>query len=418
MEKEYILLNKIEQQLVEEMEQIVTIDCHEHLLEEDQRVNADTDVFTLFTHYTRHELINCGMSEAEYRMLHNKDIPLDVRWRKFEPYWNNIRYSSYARAALIAARKFYGVDDINSSTYIQLSENIKNANKPGLYKRVLKDACNIGVSLLQINYPFKDVDKNFFAPVVHMTFFDDTCSWEGMSRPSFNPKALVNTLDDYIYAAEEFVSEMKSKGAVGLKMPVRETSEPSRQEALRIFEKLRDGTIDRLPKVNPLYDYVIDQIIRMAEEYDLVLAVHTGYWGDFRTLNPLYIIPLVIRHPKARFDIFHLGYPWVRETLMLGKGFPNVWLNLCWTHIISQKFATEALNEAVELVPANKILAFGADYGLPVEKVYGHLIMAREDIARALSPKIESGQITFSQAKDIMKKWLHDNPKELYKLDL
>jgi predicted TIM-barrel fold metal-dependent hydrolase len=111
-----------------------------------------------------------------------------------------------------------------------------------------------------------------------------------------------------------------------------------------------------------------------------------------------------------------LGYPWVRETLMLGKGFPNVWLNLCWTHIIAQKFAEDAMSEAIELVPSNKILAFGADYGLPVEKVYGHLIMARENIARAFSPKIESGQMSIKQAVTVIRKWLRDNPKELYRL--
>ncbi|MGI6571640.1 MAG: hypothetical protein ACOX27_11560 [Caldicoprobacterales bacterium] len=74
------------------------------------------------------------------------------------------------------------------------------------------------------------------------------------------------------------------------------------------------------------------------------------------------------------------------------------------------------MSEAIELVPSNKILAFGADYGLPVEKVYGHLIMARENIARAFSPKIESGQMSIKQAVTVIRKWLRDNPKELYRL--
>jgi len=418
MEKEYSFLSSVEKQLVEEMEQIVTIDCHEHLISEEHRLKANVDFFTLFSHYTRHDLINEGMSISEYSMLHNKNIPLETRWSIFEPHWNNIRWASYARSALLTARKFYGADDINSSTYKEISDNIKKSNTPGLYKRILKDTCNIGISLLQNDYPYPEVDKNFFAPVTHMTFFQDTNSWERLSRPTFNPKAKVNTLDDYLDAAEEFIIDAKFKGAVGLKMPVRETGEPSRQEAVRAFEKLKDGSITELPPVNPIYDYIMDHIASLAAEYDMVIAVHTGYWSDFRRLNPLHIIPLLMRHPKTKFDIFHLGYPWVRETLMLGKGFPNVWLNLCWTHIISQKFATDALSEALELVPVNKILAFGADYDGPVEKVYGHMIMAREDIVRALSPKIESKQMSMSQAVEIIRKWLHDNPKELYKLEL
>ena len=66
----------------------------------------------------------------------------------------------------------------------------------------------------------------------------------------------------------------------------------------------------------------------------------------------------------------------------------------------------------------NKILAFGGDYATPVEKTYGHLVMAREDIAEVLSRRIESGQLTEDQALDLARKWLWDNPKELYRLDL
>lgn len=130
------------------------------------------------------------------------------------------------------------------------------------------------------------------------------------------------------------------------------------------------------------------------------------------------MIPILQRHPKVRFDIYHLGYPWVRETLMLGKGFPNVWLNFCWTHIISQKFAMSGLDEAIDLIPTNKILAFGGDYSMPVEKVYGHLVMAREDIARVLANRIKDGQFTETQALDMAKKWFWDNPIELYNLNI
>jgi predicted TIM-barrel fold metal-dependent hydrolase len=150
----------------------------------------------------------------------------------------------------------------------------------------------------------------------------------------------------------------------------------------------------------------------------MVIAVHTGYWGDFRQLDPLHMIPLLQRHQNAKFDIYHLGYPWVREALMLGKGFPNVWLNFCWTHIISQRFAIAGLDEAIDLVPMNKILVFGGDYSTGVEKVYGHLVMAREDIAEVLARRIRKGHISESQAMELIRKWFWDNPKDLYSLDL
>jgi len=103
---------------------------------------------------------------------------------------------------------------------------------------------------------------------------------------------------------------------------------------------------------------------------------------------------------------------------MLGKGFANVWLNFCWTHIISQRFAIEVLDEEIDVVPMNKVIGFGGDYALPVEKVYGHLVMAREDIAHVLARRIESGQMTEDQALALARKWLFDNPRDLYRLAL
>ena len=197
-----------------------------------------------------------------------------------------------------------------------------------------------------------------------------------------------------------------------------------RKEAESLFKKLKSGVIKTLDAINwpnsayfnPLKEYIVDETIKFAGKQDLVVAVHTGYWGDFREKDPLHMIPFLGRHPDVRFDIYHVGYPWVRETLMLGKGFSNVWLNFCWTHIISQRFAMAALDEAIDLVPTNKILAFGGDYKTPIEKVYGHLTMAREDIVKVLARRIEEGQMSEGQAIDLAHKWLWDNPKELYRL--
>jgi hypothetical protein len=76
------------------------------------------------------------------------------------------------------------------------------------------------------------------------------------------------------------------------------------------------------------------------------------------------------------------------------------------------------VDEALDLIPINKMIAFGGDYRLPVEKAYGHLVMAREDIARVLAARIVEKQMTESQALDIARKWFWENPKELYRLDL
>jgi len=403
---------KLEKSLLEELAKFEIIDCHEHLGPEKNRVASQVDVFTLFAHYTRGDLIVAGMSDGEYQSLFNRNIPLERRWQIFAPHWAQIRWASYARAALIAAQKFYGADDISEKTCEAISEAMQKANTPGIYQRVLKDACGIRTCLTQCGST--ELDSPLLTPVMPLIYEVET--WQSLSRPSFDRGHAIRSLDDHLDAVRRYVARVKSEGAVGLKMVSNPYKEPKRDEALGAFESLRNGAVARLPVPNPLRDYIVDQTIAIAAENDLVVCVHTGYWGDFRTLDPLHMIPILQRHPRARFDIYHVGYPWVREALMLGKGFPNVWLNFCWTHIISQRFAMDALDEAIDLVPMNKLLAFGGDYGLPVEKVYGHLAMARDDVARVLAKRIERRQMTETQALALARKWFWDNPKELYRL--
>lgn len=410
---------KIKNNLLEALGNFEIIDCHEHLPPEKNRLESRVDIFTLFSHYTHYDLLNAGMNEADYQSLYDRSISLGCRWKKFEPYWKQIRRGSYARAVLLAVQRFYGFNDINDKTYQPLSEAIQEANKPGIYERVLRDACKIRTALTQCGST--DLGTPLLTPVMPMVYEMETS--DALLHPVFAPGTTIQTLDEYLKAVGEYVLRVKSEGAVGLKMVSGPYGEPSRSEAVSFFEKIKSGKekipicqFPDFPRPNPLRDYIIDWTIRFASEQDLVITVHTGYWGDFRQLDPLHMIPILKRHPKARFDLYHIGYPWVRETLMLGKGFPNVWLNFCWTYIISQHFAMEALDEAIDLIPMNKILGFGGDYSIPVEKVYGHLFMAREVIAEILANRIQNKQFSESEAITLARKWLWDNPKELYRL--
>lgn len=409
-------LSPLESRLFAELEQIEVIDAHEHLPPENDRVGRPVDVLTLFSHYTQGDLRVAGMSETALAEMQKPALPLDYRWGIFAPYWKQIRHGCYARAALIAVRKFYGEDDINDSTYLRISERMAAANKPGIYQRVLGDACNIRTALTQCERT--DLGTPLLTPVMPLVrHLWELETWEGVQRQHGSSEA-ITTLDGFLAASRAYIVRVKSEGAVGLKMLSNPYESPSRASAQESFDDLRLGRVDHLPMRNPLRDFLVDEMIRFAGEQDMVVCVHTGYWGDFRMLAPLHMIPILERHPRVRFDMYHLGYPWVRESIMLGKGFANVWLNFCWTHVISQRFAMDALDEVIEMVPMNKVIGFGGDYNLPVEKAYGHISMAREDIARVLAARIERGLLTEDQALGLARKWLWENPKELYRLPL
>ena len=403
--------------LLNQLEKIEVIDCHEHLGPESERTDTEVDVFSLFSHYTVGDLYAAGMSLTQQQSLLNRNLPLDYRWGLFEPFWENIRYTSYSEAALITARKFYGADDINKNTYQAITEAVKKFNTPGIYNRILKEACNIRTCLtLPLGYTGNELGTPL---LTLLKWMPGTNTRSNFLNPEFAPDAVIRTLDDFIDAYKAWLVKCKADGAVALKLFSSPFGEPNRQEAICQFNKLVSGEINDLPERNVIADYVIDEIIKFIGQQDMVMAVHTGYWGDFRQLSPLHMIPVLMRHPNVRFDLFHLGYPFVREAIMMGKGFPNVWLNLCWTHIISKKFAFEAMDELIDTVPVNKIMAFGGDYGsYAVEKVYGHLVMAKDNFAAVMANRIAAKHLTEEQAMSIAQKWFFDNPKALYKLDV
>jgi hypothetical protein len=89
---------------------------------------------------------------------------------------------------------------------------------------------------------------------------------------------------------------------------------------------------------------------------------------------------------------------------------------MCWGHIISPEAARRALIEWLDAVPANKISAFGGDYGF-VDGVYGHQLLARQNVAAALAQKVTDGSISLGRAKEVAGWVFIDNPKRLFGLE-
>ena len=124
-------------------------------------------------------------------------------------------------------------------------------------------------------------------------------------------------------------------------------------------------------------------------------------------------MPLFQAYPSARFDLSHSGYPYLREAAILAKTFASVYLNMSWIHIISPIGARAGLKEWLRMVPNNKIIAFGDDLKY-VETVFGHVKMARENVAFVLAEMIEEGFVSESLALDVAQAVFYDNPARLY----
>jgi len=164
---------------------------------------------------------------------------------------------------------------------------------------------------------------------------------------------------------------------------------------------------------------VIRHLIGLATDHGLPIQVHTGLQeGNANYLEhskPTLLTNLFTEFPRARFDIFHAGYPFTGEVAVLAKTFPNVYADLCWVHAISPSVAARTLHEWLEIIPANKIFAVGGDSNY-VEGAYGHCKIARRITSNVLAAKVERGDISEDEALWLAQGILRRNAAEVFAL--
>ena len=197
----------------------------------------------------------------------------------------------------------------------------------------------------------------------------------------------------------------------------------SKEKAEDVFKKIfkRDRSLAKLSfeSVKPLQDYMMHRVLELADKHDLPVQIHTGLQAGNGNLitnsKPTHLNNLFHQYPDVKFCIFHGSYPYGGELSVLAKNFPNVFIDMTWAQIISPYYSERYLHEWLETVPANKLMAFGGDYGT-VEGVYAHSVMARRVVAKVLIEKVANGYITETEAINIANMILRENAMEIFKL--
>jgi predicted TIM-barrel fold metal-dependent hydrolase len=227
----------------------------------------------------------------------------------------------------------------------------------------------------------------------------------------------VHSLESFEEVMEAAWDRWLRSGVVGMKVNDLPLPPGDRSTALAAWRRLQRGEDCDL---TPLHAYLHDYLYRLCARRQVTVAIHTGFfWGDYRVYDVKHTIPIVMRHPDTRFDLYHAGMPNIRDSGFVAKSFPNVYLDLTWAHMISEETVRAGLQEWLDLVPANKILAFGGDHShTTAEKVVGHLALARENIATVLAERMERGRLTMDDALFLARCWFWDNPLECYRLEL
>src|SRR5690606_29232404 len=101
------------------------------------------------------------------------------------------------------------------------------------------------------------------------------------------------------------------------------------------------------------------------------------------------------------------------EMIALAKHYRNVFIDMCWAWIINPKACTTFVGEFLVTAPANKLLTFGGDY-VAIEATYGHAVIARRGLTRALVGLIEEQLLDERTALELVPLLMHGNANNLF----
>ena len=403
-------IDNIKHELLEKMEHMPVVDCHEHFCPEKKHLDMTFTFYGLLKPYIENDLKNSGMNSKWYNQNPQTQNEIDECFDDFEKYWRFVKNGSYARPLRIWLEEFYGFDDITRDNYMEITKMVNERNKPGLYDDILFRRCNIEYMLNQhLAYSF---EEKYMKGAIQITLEHGMVPF--VEKYIENTQGEIN-VDTYLEYVESEVTKAKNEGAVLLKFDVSSfINKVTREDAFEEFELIKKGKkMGRTTFVEP---YLCEKALSWCEKYDMVAAVHTGVWGDTREKAPGHMHNVIYKYSNVKFDIYHAGMPYINECGFLGKNAPNTYLNLCWSYIVSPEMTKRAINEWLDYVPANKIFAFGGDYFSNPENIWGHLMMAKDTLSDVFAYRINKGFIDIDGADEILRMWFYENPKRVYNL--
>ncbi len=422
----------LEARLLGELEKIECIDTHEHILPEKERVSQPADFFLLAGHYAMNDVISSGLPEASRRVVEDRKAGDRARWEAFAPFWKHARFTGYGQALRIAIREVYGFEEISGATLPRINAAIAAMNRPGLYRKILKEKARIRFAVLDDgrNATAGEVDREFFVPARKFDGFVAPAGAAAIGRLEKATGVSITSLGGLKKAlAANFERNLKAgmaavKSTIAYARDLRFPETPE-AEASRDFDALMRGEretpqgfrrfVER--PCRALEDHMFHQVIQLAEAHGLPVQIHTGLHAGnanfVANTRASFLNDVFLRYPKVNFDVFHISYPYQHELAVMAKLLPNVYVDFCWAHIVSPVGARRALDEFLDTVPVNKIFGFGGDYRFP-ELSYAHLVMARRNIASVLAARTAAGWCTEDEAAVIGRMLLDDNPAALF----
>jgi hypothetical protein len=429
--KNYVVDKKSE--LWKYIESLTIIDTHEHIKREKDFLGSRLDVFNMMIPYIIDNLQTAGMTDDELSLMSNKEADFKEKWDAFYKYYPSIKHTTYFQALRSALEDQYQLKSISMEEFQRISNLLTQdfAEKGFMQKYMDQNKIEsmlsfIDCSLAEVRNTYGE-NKIYIVPTVSIIQVRDINSLKNISRITEMP---VRNLDDIIKSIDHLLYEYDSLGIKNLKfgngyyreLNFSNRTRPEAEAAFARIMKSSPGSVSVTPNtLSPdqtiLDDYIAAHIFSLASKYKMNVIFHCGIaaWNKnyVKYTHTSGMEWLFNTFPDVNFVILHAGYPFFDEAVLLARYYPNVYLNMTWDHIIDREKSINIMKTYVEMLPTNKVHAFGGDYFYP-QQIAGHLKFAKENIYIAFDDMIRKGIMNLEDAKKVIYDWLYANPKAFY----
>ena len=415
--------------LKEKIEAVDIVDTHEHQVEEKDRLGMELDFGVLINVYANCTLMSAGMQLHDMEFIIGEGNDPAEKWKRLKPFWEAVRHTDYMRAYLLSMKAAYGIGELNEENCKQLSCRIKEGNKPGIVKRLVKETA--GVERCIVNAVKED---EIFRTETDTEIFDQEIGFGILFSPDKFPKETLpsqtgislNSMSDLCKSIDWYLEQF-SERAVSIKIQSAYSrplffDQPDSENADKAFSRfLSDPDSVSSGEIFTFQNYMMHHIIQRSIDFQLPLRLHTGYltgWDymELPTVNPVLLTNILKKYPEARFSLFHIGYPYQDEMAAMVKHFSNVYADMCWSWIVDYEASRGFLKQALHAAPCSKIFGFGGDY-LMADNIAGHAMIARQGIATVLSEMHEEGFLTEKDAEKLAIMLLRENAIRFFGLE-
>jgi len=335
-------------------------------------------------------------------------------WASLSAALKTMRTIAFHRIFWRGLRELYRIeaDELDEAAFEELNNKLIEAYRdPRWLLTILKEKS--GLEIMCVDWPW-EFDRSFMTPIVRLDDYimfgrkergENIVRKHGEERTADLGGLMDCLRKDFRKGIDEGAAAAKARTVSARSLQYDEVSEA---QARKAFEEIKRGSPGE-SAVKALGDYIVDEMAKLCVEYDVPFQIHTGPSGGVSNVthygNPLELNSLIRRHRDTRFDLLHVGGPFVSESREMAIQFPNVTLNL--TGIFARDFLRRMLDELIEFVPQGKLL-WGTDVNL-AETAYGVTLSFREVLWEFLEDRIRSGYLSPTTAEEFARGIMRDN---------